>query len=158
MRNKIATFDLRAFLFFVLGTLAAGFIGGLIGGSSGYDTLRAPALAPPGFLFPIVWTLLYLLMGFSAYLIYQSGDQDRGKALRVYLLQLLVNVLWTLFFFRLEWRGFAFFWLLGLIALIILTMSLFRPICPATVWLLLPYLLWCLFAAYLNLSYFLLNR
>ena len=157
MRNRSVTFDVRAFLFFVLGTLAVGFLGGLLGNTAGFSALKAPPLAPPAFLFPIVWSVLYLLMGFAAYLVYQSGDQDRGKALRLYLLQLAFNVLWPLFFFRLQWRGFALVWLLALIVLIVLTVKAFRPICPATLWLLLPYLLWCLFAAYLNFGYLLLN-
>lgn len=158
MRNKTLSFDLRVFLFFVLGTLAVGFLGGLIGGTSGFTALKAPPLAPPAFLFPVVWTVLYLLMGFAAYLVYQSGDQDRGKALRLYLLQLAFNVLWQFWFFRLGWRGFALVWLIALIALIVWMMWRFRMIEPVTLWLLLPYLLWCLFAAYLNAGYFWLNR
>ena len=156
--DERSSFDLKTFLFFVGGTLLAGFLGGLLGGTSGYETLRAPALAPPAFLFPIVWTILYLLSGIAAYLVYQSRDQDRAPALRRYLLMQAVSVTWPFFFFRLGWRGFALLWLILLLVLLAVTVIAFRPIRPATLWLLLPYLLWCLFAAYLNIAYYWLNR
>ena len=154
-------FDWKAFAFFVLLTLAAGALGGLLGGMPGggmsFDGLVKPPLTPPARVFPVVWSVLYLLMGIGAYLVYHSGDLDRGPPLRMYLLQLLVNLLWPFFFFRLEWRLFAFFWLLLLIALVTLTMAGFKHICPAAYRLLIPYLLWTLFAAYLNLAFYLLN-
>lgn len=83
-------------------------------------------------------------MAFAAYLVFNTDDIDRGAPLRMYLLQLLVNVLWPVFFFRLEWRLFSFFWLLLLIALVTLTMTGFKYIRPAAYYLMLPYLLWCL--------------
>lgn len=96
-------------------------------------------------------------MGIAAYLVWSSGDLDRGASLRMYILQLLVNVLWPLFFFRLQWRLFAFFWLLLLLAALSLTMAGFRYIRKSAYWLLVPYFLWVLFAGYLNLGIYLLN-
>lgn len=146
--------------FYLLLTLAAGFVGGLLGGKSGFasfEALEKPPLTPPGWVFPVVWTILYVLMGIAAYLVWNSGDLDRGPSLRFYLLQLAVNMLWPLWFFRLEWRLFAFFWILLLLALLTLTFVGFGYIRPAAQALLIPYLLWTLFAAYLNLGIYLLN-
>lgn len=151
-------FSWRAFLFFVGGTLLGGFIGGLLGGSTEqYEALKAPPLAPPGWLFAPVWLLLYTAMGIAAYLVWQTGDEDRGQALRLYGWQLAVNVLWPFFYFRLEWRLFAFFWILLLIALVALTVRSFYEHSRLAALLLIPYLLWLLFAAYLNLGYYVLN-
>lgn len=128
-------FDFRAFAFFEIITLGAGLASGFLSGISGFDGLTKPPLTPPAFVFPLVWTILYALMAFAAYLVYNTDDLDRGAPLRMYLLQLLVNVLWPVFFFRLEWRLFSFFWLLLLIALITLTMVGFRSIRPAAYYL-----------------------
>ena len=143
--------------FFVVTTLLIGFVGGLIGGSGGYAALEAPPLAPPGWVFPVVWTALYILMAVAAWLVYESRDEDRIGAIRLYYFQFIVNALWTLFFFRLSWRLFALLWLLLLIALVVLTFLRFRAIRPLAGWLLIPYLAWCIFAAYLNLGFYLLN-
>ena len=151
-------FDFRAFAFFEILTLGAGLLSGFVSGTAGVERLIKPPLTPPAFVFPLVWTVLYALMAFAAYLVFNTDDIDRGAPLRMYLLQLLVNVLWPVFFFRLEWRLFSFFWLLLLIALVTLTMTGFKYIRPAAYYLMLPYLLWCLFAAYLNLAFYLLNR
>ena len=86
-----------------------------------------------------------------------SRDFGHQVLARTYFLQLLVNILWPLFFFRLQWRLFAFFWLLLLLALLSLTMAGFRYIRKSSYWLLVPYFLWVLFAGYLNLGNYLLN-
>lgn len=155
MRKKI---DVKALLFFLVYTLGLGFLGSLLGGRMDLSALNQPPLSPPAWLFPVVWTILYTLMAIAAYLVYASHDIDRGTPLRLYLLQMIVNALWPLFFFRLEWRLFAFVWILLLIALVILTMVGFKPISEASFWLMIPYLLWLLFAAYLNFAFYLLNR
>ncbi len=155
---KQSPFRLGALLFWVGLTLLLGFVGGLIGSAESYETLVKPPLSPPGILFPIVWTVLYTLMGVSAYLVWNSGDLDRTAALRLYLIQLIVNVLWPLLFFRLEWRLFSFFWIITLILLVILMLVSFNAICKIATYLNIPYLLWLLFAAYLNLGFYLLNR
>lgn len=118
-----------------------------------------PPLSPPGILFPIVWTILYTLMGISSYLVFSSDTtkEDINDALSVYALQLFVNFCWSIIFFRLEWYLFAFCWLLLLWALILYTILLFYRISKPAAYLLIPYLLWVTFAGYLNLGIYLLN-
>ena len=149
---------LRGLLFHVGGTLLAGAAAGLLGGSfSEYARLEAPPGSPPGWLFLPVWLLLYALMGIAAFLVDRSGDGDTGTALRFYWIQLLVNILWPLFYFRLSLRLFAFFWILLLIALVTRTVREFCRHSRTAGWLLIPYFVWLLFAAYLNLGYYVLN-
>lgn len=123
-----------------------------------YKELEKPPLSPPGFLFPIVWTILYVLMGIAAYLIYRSNSPDRGKALLLYGVQLLVNGLWPVLFFDRQMYLLAFLWLLLLWGLILLTILRFCAINKCAAYLLLPYLIWVTFAGYLNLGVYLLNR
>ena len=127
-------------------------------GSNQYNDLLLPTFAPPGWLFPVMWTILYILMGISCYLIFISNDKDKNKALIVYALQLFINSLWTLFFFRLEWYLFSFFWLILLLVLIIYMIYCFFPINKKASLLQIPYLIWVLFASYLNLGIYILNR
>ncbi|MDD3244228.1 MAG: tryptophan-rich sensory protein [Eubacteriales bacterium] len=122
------------------------------------ETLNKPAWAPPGSIFPWVWSALYLMMGIAAFLAARKRLPGTKKALTLYFLQLTVNALWSLFFFTLEWRLFSFFWLCLLIALVVLTIYEFKPLSPAAAWLMVPYLLWLCFAGALNLSLYLLNR
>ncbi len=152
-------FSWGAFLFFVGTALLAGGVGALLGGD--FSVVRqwiAPPLAPPSWLFFPVWTVLYTAMGIAAYLVWKTGDIDRAASLRLYFLQLAINILWPLFFFRLQWRLFAFFWILLLIAAVSYTIKRFSSHSTAAAWLLVPYLAWLLFAAYLNLGYYVLNR
>lgn len=121
--------------------------------------LRKPPFAPPGWLFPIVWTILFLLMGTASYLVLTSG-QPRSlvrRALRVYAVQLVVNFFWSIFFFRLDLYLFSFFWLVFLWLLIWATLFLFGRLTKPAGILLVPYLLWVTFAGYLNFSIYLLN-
>lgn len=138
--------------------LAAGGISALLAGDSlrQFQLLRRPPLSPPGWVFPVVWTVLYLLMGFASYLIWEKRTGNRA-ALTGYGLQLLANVLWPLFFFRLSWYLAAFFWLILLWLLILAVMTLFSRLSAWAAGLLLPYLLWVSFAGYLNLGIYLLN-
>ena len=141
--------------------LAAGGIGTLLAGgfSGSYEAMYKPLLSPPGWVFPVVWTLLYLLMGYASYLVYTSEASmpRKRRALTVYAVQLVINLLWPLFFFRLGWYTFAFIWLLLLIAAVLLCRLLFRYIDKKAGELLLPYLIWLFFAAYLNLGVAILN-
>ena len=123
-----------------------------------YSTLNQPALSPPGFLFPIVWTILYTLMGISAAIIYKTDDPERTQALKIYAFQLIVNFLWTIIFFNLRQFLFSFIWLVLLDVLVVIMISKFHKISPLAAWLQIPYLLWILFATYLNLGIYLLNR
>lgn len=124
-----------------------------------FSALEQPPLSPPAWLFPVVWTLLYLLMGLASYRVLSAPAprEDVRTALWLYGLQLAVNFVWPLLFFNLQWFLLAFFWLMLLWLLVIVTALKFRRIDEPAGWLLLPYVLWTTFAAYLNLGIFVLN-
>ena len=125
-----------------------------------FEAAQKPPLTPPGWLFPIVWTILYLLMGISAYLIYQSKvdvPETKTAALIVYGLQLIVNFFWSIIFFNLEAYLFAFVWILLLLFLILVMIKLFYPINKLAALLQIPYLIWVIFATYLTFGVFILN-
>lgn len=131
----------------------------LAGGMKDFETVNQPPLSPPGWLFPIAWTVLYLLMGLASYLVL-TGPATRPRihsALIVYGIQLAVNFFWSIFFFRFDAYLFSFFWLLLLWVLILVTIGKFAAIRRAAGWLLVPYLIWVTFAGYLNLGVYLLN-
>lgn len=132
-------------------------IGAITSGPIKYNTLIQPNFAPPSILFPIVWTILYILMGVS-YGILESNSLLNQEAKFIYYLQLFVNALWSIFFFTLEWRLFAFIWLLLLIVFVIIMIIKFYNQNKVAGLLQIPYLLWILFASYLNFSIYLLNR
>lgn len=141
--------------------LAVGGLAALIsgGGMADYGELAQPPLAPPGWLFPIVWTILYLLMGYASYRVLTSGAEEQKirRALVLYGTQLALNFLWPLVFFGLEWYLVAFLLLVALWVLIYLTMRAFSNIDELAGTLLLPYILWVTFAGYLNLGVYFLN-
>ncbi len=141
--------------------LIVGIAAGLLtrGSMEAFSQLNKPPLSPPGILFPIVWTILYTLMGIASYLVYTSDspESEKNTALVIYFVQLAVNFFWSIFFFNLEWYTFSFFWLVLLWILIIYTIRLFHPISKAAAYLLIPYLLWVTFAGYLNLGIAALN-
>ena len=155
----ISNIRLKPLLFFVLGTLAVGFISSLFGSSiQDYSELIKPALSPPAIVFPVVWTVLYALMGFSAYLIYESKAPNKKLALLFYFAQLIVNALWTFFFFGLNAYLFSFLWLVLLFVLVVITAYLFYQINKTAGLLFIPYILWLIFAGYLNWSIYILNK
>ena len=122
------------------------------------DTIAQPPLSPPPLLFPIVWSLLYALMGYgSARIWLSSSSPTRSKALNLYAIQLVFNFFWSLIFFNAQAFGFSFFWLLILWGLVLLMALAFRRIDPLAANLQIPYLLWLTFAAYLNLGVWYLN-
>lgn len=142
----------------ILIPLAVGSLSALLsGGMNSYAVLNKPALSPPAILFPIVWSILYVLMGISSYIIAASDSPDKKKALSVYWLQLLFNFFWSVFFFRFSLYLFSFVWLLAMIALIIIMIYRFYKISPIAAYLQIPYLIWCIFAAYLNFMVYQLN-
>ena len=120
-----------------------------------YETLNKPLLSPPGFLFPIVWTILFILMGISIYLIVNKTANKVPKIL--YFAQLIVNALWTPIFFGLNLYLAAFIWLILLIILVISMIISFYNVDKRASYLNIPYLIWLFFAAYLNLFIFILN-
>ena len=122
-----------------------------------YETITQPPLSPPQIVFPIVWTILYVLMGIASYRIYQSDSELTKGALTVYGIGLLFNVTWTLVFFVLQNFTLAFIWACIIWVLSALTIKSFRPIDKAAAWLMVPYLIWNTFAVYLSCGVMLLN-
>lgn len=141
--------------------LAVGGIAALLtgGGMDTFETLNQPPLSPPGWLFPVVWTVLYILMGVASYLVLASGkSQDIVRqSLVFYGVQLAFNFLWPILFFSLSAYLFAFIWLVVLWLLILVTTVQFYRIEKPAGYLLMPYLIWVAFAGYLNLGIYLLN-
>ncbi len=141
--------------------LAVGGLSALVtsGAMEDFAALNQPPLSPPGWLFPVVWTVLFLLMGLASYLVVTSDGHHReiNSALTVYGIQLAVNFFWSILFFNMKVYLLAFLWLILLWALIAITLMRFARLRPLAGWLLVPYLLWVTFAGYLNLGIYLLN-
>ena len=112
----------------------------------------------PGILFPIVWSILYLLMSISYYIVSSKNDEDKKEAEVSYAIQLVINSLWSLIFFGFEAYLFAFIWLLLLLISIIVMIIRFYKVDKTAAYLQIPYLLWVIFAGYLNISIYFLNR
>ena len=147
---------------FVLGSQLAGIIGALFTARSvqtWYTTLQKPSFNPPSWLFGPVWTVLYLLMGIAAYLVWAKGWTVPGvkTALFVFALQLVLNSLWSILFFGVRQPGWAFMEIVVLWAAIVVTIVLFWKISRTAAFLLVPYILWVSFAAVLNYSLWRLN-
>lgn len=124
-----------------------------------FAMLEKPPFAPPAWVFPVVWTILYVLMGISSYLILIATAEKEKKenALLLYWYQLAVNFLWPTFFFNFEWYLFSFFWIVLLWVLVFLMILRFYKIDNWAAYLNIPYLIWLLLAAYLNLGIWWLN-
>ena len=150
--------DKSSIIIAILIPIAVGVLSALLSGNMQiYSSINKPALSPPGILFPIVWTILYILMGISSYIIYESSNPMRESALRTYALQLFFNFYWSIIFFRFNLFFTAFVCLLTLIFLIVKMIRQFYRNKPIAAYLQIPYLLWCLFAAYLNFMIFRMN-
>ena len=157
MRCKTSWSQWKALILTAALTLGLGALSGFITSDSQmqYESMYQPPLAPPAWVFPVVWTVLYVLMSVAAWLVWKAQqplDADQQKALELYVLQLLVNVTWPVFFFRLEAYWQAFLWLCLLWVLILVMIIRFGRVDRRAAWLLVPYLLWVTFAGYLNLS------
>ena len=140
-------------------SLGTGILSGIISmmGMENFEKANKPPLTPPGFIFPVVWTILFILMGISSYIICTSDDLNKTTALGIYGLQLGVNFFWPLLFFNLNAYLFSFIWIIILWLLIILMIKKFYNISKPAAFLQLPYLLWVTFAAYLNFGVYVLN-
>lgn len=121
-------------------------------------TAKQPFFAPPGWIFPVVWTILYALMGFAAYIIENTSSPRKSKALTLYYIQLFFNFVWSFIFFSANNYLFAFAWIIILWLLIIATILEFKMIKTRAAYILIPYLIWVTFAAVLNFSVYLLNK
>ncbi len=152
---------IKPYLIGILIPLAVGGLSALLtmGNMEIYDRVEQPPLAPPGILFPIAWTILYILMGIGSVLIYKANGNEEAqkRAFLIYGLQLVVNFFWSIFFFNFEAFLFSFIWLVLLWGLIIAMIVSFYKISKPAAWLQIPYLLWVTFAGYLNLMIYLLN-
>ena len=127
-------------------------------GMEAYAMVKQPPLSPPDIVFPIVWTILYIIMGISSYLIYTSDSIKKDNALKWYGVQLTLNFFWSIIFFRFMLFLPAFIWLVLLIIAIAIMIYKFYGIKPAAAYMNIPYLIWCLFAAYLNFGVYILNK
>lgn len=121
-----------------------------------FKFINKPAFSPPGWLFPVIWTVLYIFMGIASYLVLTSG-KPYTLAMTVYIIQLIFNFFWPIIFFNTGHYLFAFIWIILLWLLIFLTTILFCCLSKPAGYLMLPYLLWVTFAGYLNFSIYLLN-
>ncbi len=150
--NKIGIY-VKAIL---IPVIAGGIIGFLISPFIDYNTLNMPPLAPPAILFPIIWTILYILMGVS-YGILEIKNLNNDDIKKDYYIQLGFNLLWPILFFIFKWRLFSFFWILLLDLMIIRMIMNFYNANKISGLLQIPYLLWSIFATYLNLGIYFLN-
>ncbi len=152
----------KAYLFWILGVEAVGMLSGFLTrkGSELYSqTIAKPPLSPPSIVFPIVWGILFLLMGIGAARIYLSpASAERSMSLRIFLVQLGFNFFWSIIFFNFQRFGLAFGWLLILWGLILWMIFSFRKVDLLAALLQIPYFLWVTFAAYLNFGVWMLNR
>ncbi|MBE6940665.1 MAG: tryptophan-rich sensory protein [Ruminococcaceae bacterium] len=149
---------------YIISALIALAVGGLsallsMDAMAAYDTaVVKPALTPPGWVFGVVWPILYALMGISAARIWLSKDSTaKSKGLNLYVAQLIVNFFWSLIFFNAQAFGFAFFWLLLLWALVLLMILQFNKVDKKAALLQIPYLIWLTFAAYLSFGVWIMN-
>ena len=141
------------YLFFpiILGSL----VGFVINGYIDYNSLAKPFLAPPSWIFPVMWSIIYLLMGISYY-IYRKDDEDTIVSI-IYYIQLFVNLLWSIIFFVFKFRLFACIWIVLLDVFVLFMVYLFWNKKRLSAYLNIPYMLWILFATYLTIGIYLLN-
>lgn len=154
--------NFKTYLIAILIPLAVGGLAALLtsGNMMLYDEIVKPPLAPPPILFPIVWTILYILMGIGSARVYlkkEAMPKEVTSALKTYALQLGFNFFWSLIFFNLRAFLFAFIWLIALWGLIIIMLFQFYKIDKIAAIINIPYFLWVTFAAYLNLAIYILN-
>lgn len=151
----------KPYIVFVALTEAVGALAGWLtrDGMASFQTVQKSALTPPDAVFPVVWTILYALMGIGAARVWQApASRDRARSLRLFALQLAVNFFWSFLFFNLQAYGLSFVWLILLWILVFCMIQSFRKVDQVAAWMQLPYLLWITFAGYLNFMVWFLNR
>ena len=146
-------------IFYLFFPLLIGGLSSLFSGdfSNTYNTLTKPLFSPPSWVFGVVWTLLFLLMGISYYLIKKNYSYSDYNASFWYYLQLFLNFTWSIIFFRFKLFTFSFIWLIVLLFTIVITYIKFKKINKISAYLLIPYIVWVIFAGYLNLMISILN-
>lgn len=137
--------------------ILGGLVGFFISSYMDYDTLQKPILSPPSIVFPIIWSILYILMGVSYGILKDNNLVDKDINF-IYYLQLFFNLLWPIAFFVLKWRLFAFIWIILLAILILAMIIKFYNKNKLSGLLQISYLIWTIFATYLNLAVYLLNK
>lgn len=137
--------------------IVGGVVGIIVSQFMDYNLLQKPFLAPPSIVFPIVWTILYITMGIS-YGILKSKNLTDKDIDWIYYWQLAINALWSIIFFVFKWRFFAFIWIILLVIAVIMMIVKFYAKDKTAGLLQIPYLLWVIFASYLNLAFYILNR
>lgn len=155
------TINLKRLLICLVIPIGLGILSSLISGNMGgvYPTLNRPPLSPPAWIFPVVWSILYILMGISAYIVSDTRGMHSSKeqAMKIYYAQLIINVLWPIIIFRFRQFTIAAIMLGALIVAVIATIIKFKKINNTAALLLVPYLIWILFALYLNIGVAVLN-
>ncbi len=155
MWQKIKPYVISIAIALAVGGLSAVFTSGNM---NMYDTLNRPPLSPPMWFFPVVWSILFILMGVSSAMVYvKKNETDVSGALKIYGLQLIVNFFWSIIFFNMRAYLFAVVWLALLWILILIMIISFRKIKPLAGYLQIPYLVWVSFALYLTVMIYLLN-
>ncbi len=156
MKPKLKIYIYSISLALLVGVLSALFT---MGSMDIYNDILTPSLSPPSWLFPVVWTILFVLMGISAARIKLANAPKRQKdsALRTYYISLAVNLLWSIIFFNLRAFLFAFVWLLFLLTLIIITIVKYYKIDKPAAYLQIPYAMWVTFAGYLTFAIWWIN-
>lgn len=150
--------DFKTLLFSILIPVFLGsFVGFLTASFNNYYDLVQPSFAPPAIVFPIVWTILYTLMGISSYIIIKSSSSDKNDALFIYGIQLVINLFWSVWFFVFRFYLLSFVWILLLIGFVVVMIKKFYDISKVSAYLQIPYLVWLVFAGILNLFIWLLN-
>lgn len=147
---------IKRIIYSLLPIVGGALVGLIISGYMNYGDMVKPPLSPPSYIFPIVWTILYILMGISYFIATKNNENDK-ELNQIYILQLLVNFFWPIIFFVLKMYFTAFFWIILLLILVIIMIKELLKNNKISGCLQIPYLIWLLFATYLNIGIFLLN-
>ena len=147
---------IKRIIYSLLPIVGGALVGLIISGYMNYGDMVKPPLSPPSYIFPIVWTILYILMGISYFIATKDNGNDK-ELNKIYILQLLVNFFWPIIFFVLKMYFTAFLWIILLIILVIVMIKELLKNNKISGYLQIPYLIWLLFATYLNIGIFLLN-
>ena len=153
-------FSLTDLLIFIVSTELVGAFSALLSGNFSifYTEITRPPFSPPAWIFPVVWTVLYAIMGISAYMIYRSNNYKYKNALKIYIIQLLVNFSWSIIFFKFRLLTFASIVAVLLALLVGLMIYIFCKIKKSTGLINIPYFLWSIFASYLAIGTAILNQ
>ena len=158
---KMSVFWKKA-VFWVVFSLAAGGISAWLtrDGLRQFEAIAKPPLTPPRIVFPIAWTILLFMIGYGFAIVRQktADTRSRDTADIVFAVQMVFFFCWMIWFFGLGWYAFAALWLAAMIISIAVMINFYRKISPVAAWLQVPYLLWCIFALYLNIGVWMLNR